>query len=255
MILTCPECATRYALDSALLEPKGRRVRCTECAAIWFEEPEAPEIAPAAAPVPVEDIPQSVRPLPEAVLLPQSQPSKRLPVVAGIAAGVALAGLLAAGTGWGVVEKRDFLARLWPPSVLIFESAGFRVPVPGEGLVFDQVQADLAGTPEAGATLSVTGKIINMTGAALPLPILVASLSGKEDPVPAAIWTETLPISEIEGEASFAFKITHAVQESDGDILTLRFLDGKVPEDVQSVIPESPPSDVPPPSHEKTKGH
>lgn len=254
MILTCPECSTRYALDSALLEPKGRRVRCTECAAIWFEEPETPEIPP---PIPssLEDIPQSVRPLPEAVLLPQSLPSKRLPVVAGIAAGVALAGLLAAGTGWGAVEKRDFIARLWPPSVLIFESAGFRIPVPGEGLVFDQVQADLVGTPEAGATLSVTGKIINMTGATLPLPILVASLSGREDPVPAAIWTEALPISEIEGEASFAFKITHAVQESDGDTLTLRFSDGEIPEGFQSVIPESPPSDAPSPPHEKTEGH
>lgn len=231
MILTCPECATRYALDSALLAPGGRRVRCTECGTVWFETPEESTASPESPPAPVlvEAIPESVRPLPEPLILKPARPSRRA-LMSGVAAGIVLAVALAAGLGWAAVETRQSLVRVWPPSAILFELAGLKVSVPGEGLVFDQVKTALAGTTEAGATLTVTGKIINMTGAVLPLPSVVASVSGKDDPVPREIWVVPMPIPEIEAEKSFPFTITHAVQEGDGDRLTLRFSDEAHPE-------------------------
>jgi len=36
MILTCPECATRFSIDSESIGPNGRTVRCSQCAATWF---------------------------------------------------------------------------------------------------------------------------------------------------------------------------------------------------------------------------
>lgn len=39
MILTCPSCSTRYRTDAANFQPKGRRVRCSSCAHIWFQAP------------------------------------------------------------------------------------------------------------------------------------------------------------------------------------------------------------------------
>ncbi len=57
MILSCPNCATQYAIDEAQLGPGGRTVRCAACKTTWrAERVEAPiELAPApAAPSPVK---------------------------------------------------------------------------------------------------------------------------------------------------------------------------------------------------------
>ncbi|MBN42402.1 MAG: hypothetical protein CL573_02810 [Alphaproteobacteria bacterium] len=37
MILSCPDCHTRFAVDAAQLTPDGRRVKCGKCAHVWFE--------------------------------------------------------------------------------------------------------------------------------------------------------------------------------------------------------------------------
>ena len=36
MILTCPECTTRFSIDSEAIGPNGRTVRCSQCSATWF---------------------------------------------------------------------------------------------------------------------------------------------------------------------------------------------------------------------------
>ena len=36
MIITCPECATRYDLEDERFQPHGRSVRCTACGESWF---------------------------------------------------------------------------------------------------------------------------------------------------------------------------------------------------------------------------
>ena len=40
MILTCPNCATQYAVGDGAIPPQGRKVRCASCGESWFQEPE-----------------------------------------------------------------------------------------------------------------------------------------------------------------------------------------------------------------------
>lgn len=40
MILTCPNCATRYVVKDGSIGPKGRKVRCASCAHSWHQEPD-----------------------------------------------------------------------------------------------------------------------------------------------------------------------------------------------------------------------
>lgn len=44
MILTCPNCNGQFNVDDALIGDKGRKVKCSSCAEIWFQEPEYVEI-------------------------------------------------------------------------------------------------------------------------------------------------------------------------------------------------------------------
>lgn len=41
MILTCPECGTRYVVKDGAIPPQGRQVRCASCKHSWHQEPES----------------------------------------------------------------------------------------------------------------------------------------------------------------------------------------------------------------------
>lgn len=55
MIITCPECATRYDLEDERFTPNGRSVRCTACGESWFVP----------APEPIEELTPRDRVKPE----------------------------------------------------------------------------------------------------------------------------------------------------------------------------------------------
>jgi predicted Zn finger-like uncharacterized protein len=50
MLIVCPSCATAYDVESASLQPDGRRVRCVRCRTVWRAEPsQADKLLAAAA--------------------------------------------------------------------------------------------------------------------------------------------------------------------------------------------------------------
>jgi predicted Zn finger-like uncharacterized protein len=56
MILTCPECSTRYLTKENAIGPNGRTVRCAKCDTTWFVASEADELTLQDNQAPVEDI-------------------------------------------------------------------------------------------------------------------------------------------------------------------------------------------------------
>ncbi len=100
MILSCPECRTRYVVPDTAVGPGGRQVRCASCRHSWFQEPplldlvarveaeaaivEPPLTAKAAAPAP--ELPRAI-PVPpdipwETPAAPPVQPVAVVPIEA-----------------------------------------------------------------------------------------------------------------------------------------------------------------------------
>jgi len=44
MILTCPECSTKYMAKDGSIGPNGRSVSCARCDAVWFVEGTDPDM-------------------------------------------------------------------------------------------------------------------------------------------------------------------------------------------------------------------
>ncbi len=53
MIITCPACATQFRVPDGALGSNGRKLRCSSCRHVWFQEP----IAPPLDETPLEDTP------------------------------------------------------------------------------------------------------------------------------------------------------------------------------------------------------
>jgi predicted Zn finger-like uncharacterized protein len=92
MILTCPECSTKYVVKDGAIPEGGRQVRCASCKHSWHQDPEPgddrreegqletaseeapllPEEAPGAEPVPFTDPDESVITQPEPISTTES---------------------------------------------------------------------------------------------------------------------------------------------------------------------------------------
>lgn len=98
MILTCPQCKVQYTVPALAISPEGRKVKCSRCAHVWRQMPQAGE---AAAPDPWDrpaahavDANAAVHhPLP----VPRKAPSllRRLAVASSLAVCAAALGVLA----------------------------------------------------------------------------------------------------------------------------------------------------------------
>jgi predicted Zn finger-like uncharacterized protein len=181
MILTCPDCATRYFVDEAKLGPNGRKVRCASCGASWRAEAEGEPLdllpaEPAAPPSAVA--PEPVRP---ADALPKSfraQQEQRRRTRQAVAAGVVWASLAAAFVALvlAAVIFRVQVVRLWPRTAGAY--AALRLPVNPFGLQPEDVHAS-PGLKDGHAMLFVQGVERNVEAGPRPVAPLQVRLYDK----------------------------------------------------------------------------
>ncbi len=175
MILTCPDCATRYFVGEDAVPPQGRTVRCAACAAEWRALPEGAAEPLTLVPPPEPEPP--AKPAPVSTQLRAKAKAKRETREAA-AVGMVWAGLgvgLAAVLGLAVLFRVD-VVRLWPRTAGAY--AAVRLPVNPVGLVPEGVQGG-PGLQNGRAVMVVSGSLRNVTSGARPNALLKVSLFDK----------------------------------------------------------------------------
>ena len=196
MILTCPQCDTRYQADAAKFPAAGRNVRCAKCGHVWHQIGPTPEPDPDAEIVVQEPTPAPAPPPPEPVAsqprvaafapnpvsvsheAEEEEPAAAAPRgpwlgrVAVAAGWVLLVGLILV-IGWAAVSFRDNVATWLPQTSSFYAAAG--LPVNPRGIDFTDVAQSL-GTEDGQQVLAVTGRIVNRSNHELSVPLVRVGL-------------------------------------------------------------------------------
>lgn len=232
MILTCPQCETRFLLSALVLAPEGRRVKCSNCGEIWFEKPDMMELQEEEGLPPVEDIPDAVKPIPDGSAVPALHDGEDEPeggaLLGGRLAAFELPGTLAVAACLLIlIFGALFLTagpvtRSWLPAAPFYEALGYRIKTPGTGLVFDQVEALAAPVQGGMETVTIKGKIINLTGEAQVVPAVEISLLDSAGDVLSGWVAHPAPV-RLDGEADMVFESDHTLQAAGVKEVRLRF--------------------------------
>jgi predicted Zn finger-like uncharacterized protein len=209
MIITCPRCATRYLLETGVVRPPGRQVRCARCQHTWFQD--AALDLPTPIPVPVEEPeypagpvtdksrmlpppPGSIaQPLPRFEIpaplthppSPSSSSSRSIPgfgvsdrvrtrsrSMIGIVALVALV----AGFPLLFFLLPQEIVRLWPESASLYDWLDMPVNARGFKIIATHSQEMNGSVP----TIAIKGQIINETDRELEVPKIRLSVRDKD---------------------------------------------------------------------------
>jgi predicted Zn finger-like uncharacterized protein len=188
MILTCPECASRYFVDDSKVGPEGRVVRCAACGHRWtarneeatdlFEDPENPSLASrtesdaaaasAAGDAPadeaVEEPPVSALPGEELPKVFRARADAKRRLREATVTGIIWAGMAAvvAALVIGALIFRIDIVRMLPGTAGAYAAVG--LPVNTVGLVIDRGSIKAQPLMKDGhAAVTVTGAIRNIT--------------------------------------------------------------------------------------------
>ena len=183
MILTCPECATRYFVEDSRLGAEGRTVRCASCKNSWRAQAEEPlELTSSAEEGAVArealsfkaDEPVGVA-APDVPKVFRAKIEARRKVKEAATAGVVWAGMVSTFAAVLVAAYvfRVDVVKLYPRAAGAYAFA--RVPVNPTGLEFERIKA--APATIGSSSVIVTGQIRNVEDiGAIPPPIRIALL-------------------------------------------------------------------------------
>ena len=205
MILTCPECSTRYVVDPAAIGPSGRTVRCSRCAHTWAEPPPAdlpdetplpdtiaPDIDDPADPAPDEGASFAPRPdpplrterashrrRPRGTNLPAlpSEPVSRAPAILWSLVVLAFCGSIGAA-----IWYRDFIMSRVPQTEPIFASIGLGPEAPGAGLQL-QVSKPAFTTRDGKRVVTIKGFVVNISEKSRAVPNMIVKVHDKNKKV------------------------------------------------------------------------
>lgn len=214
MILTCPECSTRYHVDPATLGPGGRRVRCANCGRRWLARPpaDAPTVveltpAPMGAP-PLGPIPLGAPPRKRALAAPEDGRSNGSASLVGWLVGVLVVLLLASA----IIGRNEIVAG-FPASAALYQKLGLPVTVQ-LGLQFENVVSERLD--ERGVSiLVVEGEIVNVSEQAREVPpVRVSLLDDAGRPLQYELFEAGAPLLQAGGKTSFSGRLVNPAKQA-----------------------------------------
>jgi predicted Zn finger-like uncharacterized protein len=186
MILTCPQCATRYQTDPALFPSDGRKVRCAKCGHAWHQgSPESePELGVSGAQIqPGSRLPEGSAAgnadddeTPAASIRGSSvhRSGERIAALLGWLGVVGILGFIL----WSAVTYREAIASAWPASSSFYKAIG--LPVDASDLAVTDVKSHRE-VVNGQLVLVVSGNLVNIADRALPVPALRVTLFDSDD--------------------------------------------------------------------------
>jgi len=218
MILTCPQCGTRYFLPDVQIGREGRAVKCTSCSNVWRAEapqPEPPEV----------DLSHQFAPEPEAtafaepeaefaaaaqrraeILRQKKAEAERKQRQAGVITAAVWAGLVAAVAillALAVIFRIQ-VVKWWPGTATAY--AALHMPVNASGLLIDKVQAAPA-IVQGHRALMVTGVLTNASAGPRPAPAFHVNILDKAGKVLAQRVIQTTPQVALKGGEARRFQL------------------------------------------------
>ena len=194
MILTCPQCETRYQVDGGKFPPEGRSVRCAKCGHVWHQLGLGPE-PDAADPIALQEAehraPNVTQP---AVEVPEPRvaafsPPPAMPAHAAqeqedvveqvvtartplrrrmlVGAGWLVLGLLVLVIGWAAYAYRDIIVTWVPQASSIYSAVGLNATAQGLDITDVAYQNQIGQSQDV---LVVSGNIINRSEHELNVP-------------------------------------------------------------------------------------
>jgi predicted Zn finger-like uncharacterized protein len=220
MILSCPECRTRYVVPDSAVGPNGRQVRCASCRHSWFQDPppldlvaraenapapppmpeaavpQPPLVQPAAPPVePVIAAPEDYEPFAhEPPFRPRRNPARRWTMAAIAVAAILLIGIGALQFFGTPTIVTSALARLGLPGGSVDVPLLLEVPRKPE-------RREL---PSGNELFALTGRIVNPTDQAQRVPDILAELRDAQGRVVYG-WTITPPKRTVAARGTIEF--------------------------------------------------
>ena len=163
MIVRCPECSTRYAIDDKALLPQGRSVKCASCAHVWHQMPDIQENS---------DAPKEVFILKDFAVTPRLHEGRRPGWVRWIFGGAVIVAIFIA-----FIMTRNTVASFCPEAEKLYAMIGLPVELPGAGLTLSNTASQ--EQVENGVLMyTVTGDIINTSDRMKEIPTLKVKVIG-----------------------------------------------------------------------------
>lgn len=233
MILTCPNCTTRFLLSAQALAPDGRTVKCSNCEQEWFETPDEGELdggshdegdsSDTYLTQEHEDIPDAIKPFNEYVEEHQQNDDgtdeQSKTKEGGRVAGYLAAAVVGVAVFGALLAFKPAVYSAFPASAGFYHMLGSDISVPGERLVFDRVKVNALNEQ----AILIEGTILNKTSEEQILRPIEASIRNEAGKVIDK--TVLHPPSDVmEAESGLPFRTVYQGDVENADHVQLHFV-------------------------------